>query len=263
VRELAVRSWGAPGAPCVVFLHGVTSHGNHARLLAENWLAERYHVLAPDLLGHGASPYEPPWDLDAHAESVLASVGPEPAAWIGHSFGARIAIEIAAREPAAVERIVLLDPAVLLPPQVALFAAENARTERAYESFEEGIDERFDESSLVSTPRELIETELAKHLVRSDDGRWRYRYSQAAVVAAYGEMASEPPSFERVRVPTLLVLGDRSYVPYDHLLDAHRAALGDLLEVVSVPGGHTVLWDSLSETAAAVTAFLGAADPAR
>ncbi len=55
---------------------------------------------------------------------------------------------------------------------------------------------------------------------------------------------------------TLLLLGERSYLPYDHLLDAHREALGDLLEVVVVPGGHTVLWDALDETAAAVSAFL-------
>ena len=40
------------------------------------------------------------------------------------------------------------------------------------------------------------------------DGRWRYRYSRAAEVAAYGEMASTPPSFAVVRIPTLLVLGE-------------------------------------------------------
>jgi pimeloyl-ACP methyl ester carboxylesterase len=70
-------------------------------------------------------------------------------------------------------------------------------------------------------------------------------------------MASPPPSFEDVRVPTLLALGERSYVPYDHLLEAHRAALGDLLEVRVLPGGHTVLWDALEETAEAVAGFLG------
>ena len=69
-------------------------------------------------------------------------------------------------------------------------------------------------------------------------------------------MASMPPPFAAVRLPTLLVLGERSYLPYDHLLDAHRAALGDLLHVVVVPGGHSVLWDALDETAAAVAAFL-------
>jgi pimeloyl-ACP methyl ester carboxylesterase len=61
-----------------------------------------------------------------------------------------------------------------------------------------------------------------------------------------------------VRLPTLLVLGEQSYLPYDHLLDAHRTALGHLLEVVVVPGGHSVLWDAPDETAAAIRAFLDA-----
>jgi hypothetical protein len=69
-------------------------------------------------------------------------------------------------------------------------------------------------------------------------------------------MASPPPPFEGVRVPTLLVLGSDSYLPYDALLDGHRAALGDLLTVVTVRGGHTVLWDALEETASAIVSFL-------
>jgi lipase len=256
VKTLAVREWGDPEAPRVVFLHGVTSHGNHARELAEGWLADRYHVLAPDLLGHGDSPYEPPWSIPAHLDAVRAAIGESTAAWIGHSFGGRLALEVAARYPGLVTRLALLDPAILLPPHVALFAAENACKERAYDSFAEGIERRYEESSLVSAPRELLERELGEHLAQSEDGRWRYRYCQAAVVAAYGEMASEPPPFSAVRVPTLLVLGKDSYVSYEHLLDAHREAAGALLELVRVDGGHTVLWDNLPDTAAAVSTFL-------
>ena len=238
----------------MVCLHGVTSHGRHFAKLAE--ALPGFHVLAPDLLGHGSSPYEPPWDLGAHMDAIVETVGTAPAVLIGHSFGGRLAFELAARAPRLVPRLVLLDPAIHVLPQIALFAAENARKERSYVSFDEGIDLRYDESQLTRAPRELVEEELHGHLVSSDDGGYRYRYSQSAVVTAYGEMASQPPPFERVRVPTLLVLGESSYLPYDHLLEAHRVALGDLLEVVSVPGGHTVLWDALAETAAAVRAFL-------
>jgi lipase len=252
--RLACEEWGEPGSPRVVCLHGVTSHGRHFGKLAE--ALPGFHVLAPDLLGHGSSPYEPPWSLDAHLEALVETVGAEPAFLVGHSFGGRLAFELAARAPKLVPRLVLLDPALFVIPTVALFAAENARKERAYVSFAEGIDRRYDESQLQRAPRELVEEELTGHLVWNEDDRYRYRYSQSAVVAAYGEMASEPPAFEHVRVPTLLVLGEQSYLPYDHLLDAHREALGDLLEVVGVPGGHTVLWDALEETAAAVSAFL-------
>jgi len=254
---LHVHAWGEEGAPRAVFLHGVTGHGGHARLLAEDWL-EGHRVLAPDLLGHGSSPYEPPWSVDAHLEAILATVDREPADWIGHSFGGRLAFELAARRPDLVRRLVLLDPAIHLPPQIALFAGESARSERSYVSFDEAIARRYDESQLRNAPRALVEEELREHLVLGDDDRWRYRYCQAAVVAAYGEMAAPPPTFEAARLPTLLLLGGQSYLRYDHLLDAHRAALGDLLTVVTVDGGHTVLWDALEETGAAIAAFLEA-----
>lgn len=251
---LALEEWGEPGEPRVVCLHGVTSHGRHFAKLAETGLAG-YHVLAPDLLGHGSSPYEPPWSIDAHVAAIVKTVGVDPAFLVGHSFGGRLAFEIAARAPKLVPRLVLLDPALYLPPEIALAAAENARQNRAYVSFDEGIDRRYDESQLRDAPREVLEEELAGHLVWTENG-FRYRYCQPAVIAAYGEMASEPPPFASVRVPTLVVLGNSSYLPYDHLVEAHREALGDLLEVVVVEGGHTVLWDALEETSDAIARFL-------
>lgn len=251
---LALEEWGEPGEPRVVCLHGVTSHGRHFARLAEEGLGG-FHVLAPDLIGHGSSAYQPPWSIDAHLAAVVETVGTEPAVLVGHSFGGRLAFEIAARAPKLVPRLVLLDPAIHVPPEIALLAAENARQNRAYVSFDEGVDRRYDESQLQEAPRELVEEDLTGHLVWSDDG-YRYRYSQSAVVAAYGEMASPPPAFEHVQVPTLLVLGNRSYLPYDHLIDAHKEALGSMLEVVFVSGGHTVLWDALEETGEAVASFL-------
>jgi pimeloyl-ACP methyl ester carboxylesterase len=249
-----VRRFGDANAPPVVCLHGVTSWGGHFETLAAR-LSPGYRVVAPDLHGHGDSGREPPWRIDDHLAHLAAAAGDEARVWLGHSFGGRLAFEWAAAHSGGVDRLVLLDPAILVPPHVALWAAENARPERRYASFEEAIDRRYEESQLHRAPRALVDGELRHHLVEEADG-WRYRYSQAAVVAAYGEMASQPPPFDSVRLPTLLVLGERSYLPYDHLLDAHRNALGDLLEVVTVPGGHTVLWDALDETVAAISAFL-------
>ena len=251
---LHVRRFGNAGAPAVVCLHGVTSWGGHFETLATR-LAPGHRVLAPDLHGHGDSGREPPWRIGDHLAHLDVALGAQARVWLGHSFGGRLAFEWAAANPDGVDRLVLLDPAILVPPHVALWAAENARPERRYASFEEAIDRRFEESQLHRAPRALVEAELRHHLSEEADG-WRYRYSQAAVVAAYGEMATPPPPFGSVRMPTLLVLGEKSYLPYDHLLEAHRSALGELLEVVTVPGGHTVLWDALDETVAAVEAFL-------
>ena len=252
--RLALHEWGEPGSPRVVCLHGVRNHGRHFAPLAAELAG--YHVLAPDLLGHGSSPWEPPWDIGTHCDAILETVGSGPSFVVGHSFGGRLGFELAARTPELVPKLVLLDPAILLPGHVALAAAENARVDKSYVSFDELVERRFDESQLHFAPRELVVEDLAPHVETGDDGRVRYRYCQSAVVAAYGEMASQPPAFEDVRVPTLLVLGEQSYLPYDHLLDAHRAALGDLLEVAVVPGGHSVLWDAFEVTAEVVLDFL-------
>ena len=62
--RLNTHEWGDPSAPPVVCLHGVTGHGLRFRRLAEERLADRFHVVAADLRGHGHSTWDEPWDID-------------------------------------------------------------------------------------------------------------------------------------------------------------------------------------------------------
>jgi lipase len=141
--SLALDEWGAPGALRIVCLHGVRNHGRHFAPLAAE--LPEYHVVALDLLGHGDSPWEPPWDIGAHLDAIVETVGVRESVLLGHSFGGRLAFELAARAPSLVPKLVLLDPAILLPGHVALAAAENARTDKSYVSFDELVDRRLDE----------------------------------------------------------------------------------------------------------------------
>ena len=234
-------------------------HGRRFRRLAEERLAERFRVLTLDLRGHGRSRWEPPWDIATHLGDVLETVeaaGVSRAAWVGHSFGGRLLLELASLERERIERMVLLDPAVQVSARAGFEHAEAERVDKSFATVEEAIEKRIETAPLFSTPRDLLEEEMEEHLVPSPDGRLRYRYCQAAVVAAWSEMCTEPPEFEQAAVPTLAVLGERSDLVTQEQLDAWRAALGDLLEVVTVPGGHIVLWDAYDETADAVTRFL-------
>jgi len=252
---LHVHEWGDRDAPPVVCLHGVLAHGRRFRRLAEERLAASFRVVAPDLRGHGRSDWEPPWTLDRHVEDVLETLalhGIERAAFVGHSFGGRLTLELTAR--GVVERAVLLDPAVWVPPAVALERAEAERAERAFANPEDAVEARRGTATLA--PPELLEEEAGEHLVQHEDGLWRWRYLQSAVVAAYGELAQPPPDWSRVQVPTLLVVGAKTDVVPEALVDVVRHELGELLEVVTVPGGHAVLWDAYRETADAVTRFL-------
>jgi lipase len=249
---LHVHEWGDPGSPAVVCLHGVTAHGGRFRKLAEERL-RGFHVLAPDLRGHGHSLWDPPWDADTHVADVAALVE-SPAVWIGHSFGGRLVLEVAARHPERVEKVVLLDPALSVLPHVALDLAEQERKDISFASPEEAIQARLDSGRIFTTPGEVLEEEMATHLEPGPDGRLRFRYCRSTVITAWSIMASAPPAFPRV--PALLVLGQLSWLMLDEQAAAYEEALGDLLTIVRVPGGHTVLWDDFDATADAIEEFL-------
>ena len=254
---LQLHEWGEPDAPPVVCLHGLNAHGRRFRKLAEERLSDRFRVIAPDLRGHGASDWEPPWTIATHAHDVLETLddaGIRTAPWVGHSFGGRLLLELAASAPERLERLVLLDPAIQLLPHVGFDFAEKERTDRAYGSPEDAIAERLD--SGVPTAREHLEEENREHLVAHPDGKYRFRYCQAAVVSMYGELCTPAPPPETVHVPTLLIHAGQFGLVREDQLETYARALGNLLQVVEVPGGHIVYWDAFDETADAVETFL-------
>ncbi len=257
---LHLHEWGATGSPPLVCLHGVSAHGARFRRLAEGRLAARFRVLAPDLRGHGRSTWEPPWGIDTQLDDVLGTVeaaGVESAVWLGHSLGGRLILELAAREPERVERAVLLDPAIRLRPDIALRLADQARRELWFSSPAEAVPPGLG-GPLFHTPPELLAEEREQHL-EAFGGGYRWRYCTSAVVALLGELASWAPPPEQLRAPVLLVLGADESVVGPRQLERYRRALGDRLQVETVPGGHLVLWDAFEETAEAAAGFLGTA----
>ena len=248
--RLHLYEWGDAHAPAVVCLHGVTAHGLRFRRLAEERLAGSFRVLAPDLRGHGHSDPEPPWTFDTFVADLLETLdgaGVSSAAWVGHSFGGRLALETAATAPERVERIALLDPAFHILPHIALDRAETAGG--TFASPEEALAARLE--SDPDSPREFVEEDVDQHLERVSDGRYRFRYCRSTVASVFGELATQPPPPETVRVPLLIV-----HAPAFGLVrEEHLAAYPDA-EILAVPGGHMVYWDAWEQTADAVERFL-------
>jgi lipase len=251
-----LHEWGEPGAPPLVCLHGVSAHGRRFRRLAEERLASQFHVLAPDLRGHGFSDWEPPWTIATHVHDVLETLdaaGVRHATFVGHSFGGRLLLELAALDRERIDRAVLLDPAIQILPHVGYDFAERERVGHTYSSAEEAIAAKVAETA---SPRGFVEEDVREHLVQSRDGSFRFRYCQSAVVSAFGELCTPAPPAETLRVPTLLLYANAFGLVRDEQVEAYRAAIGDLLEVIVVPGGHVVYWDAYEVTADAVEAFL-------
>ena len=256
--RLHLHEYGDPAGPPVMCLHGVTGHGQRFRRLGMGPLAG-WRVLAPDLRGHGYSDWSPPWSTATHAADALETaqaLGVGRATWLGFSFGGRVVAALAAAAPERVERVVLLEPALQLPVEFCREQAQEELEPQTFASPDEAIDARLAVGTLFHTPREFLEEEMDQHLAPVAGGL-RYRYSAPAAIAAWGEMADEPPPV--ADVPTLFMRGERSWLPLDPQVDRYRDRLGRRLQRATVPGGHTLLWDAFDETAAAVAIFLDAA----
>jgi len=118
------KPW-APGRPTVVFIHGALNDHSVWTLLAR-WFAHHGHaVLAVDLPGHGRSDGPVPDSVEAMADRLLAlldAAGAGEARLVGHSMGALIALEMAARAPARTTALALLGMAYPMKVSPALLA---------------------------------------------------------------------------------------------------------------------------------------------
>lgn len=112
VRGTRIHYRVAGSGEPVVLIHGLGSSGDDWELQVRA-LAPRYRVIVPDLRGSGRSgkprgPYRVQ-DFAADVWALLRRLGIERASLVGFSLGGAVALEMALRRPAAVDRLVLIN----------------------------------------------------------------------------------------------------------------------------------------------------------
>jgi pimeloyl-ACP methyl ester carboxylesterase len=118
-----------PRKPTILFLHGA-GMDHTVWTLQTRWFAHHgRNVLAIDLPGHGRSggtALGSIGDLADFVPRLLDAAGAADAALVGHSMGALVALEAAARHPARVRALALLGIAATMPVHPKLLAAAAA-----------------------------------------------------------------------------------------------------------------------------------------
>lgn len=108
--------------PTLVFIHGAGMDHSVWLAFARYFARRQFNVLALDLPGHGRSGGAPLATIEAMADwvvDVLDAAKIERATLVGHSMGAIVAFDCAARHAARIEKIVLLGfsyPMAVGPP---------------------------------------------------------------------------------------------------------------------------------------------------
>jgi pimeloyl-ACP methyl ester carboxylesterase len=271
--KLHYVDWGNHDQPLAILVHGGRDHARNWDFVALN-LREHFHIVAPDLRGHGDSDWAigGAYSITDHVLDVgqlltaLEATG--PVTLIGHSLGAGVGLQRAGVFPEAVKAVIAIEG--LGPPGAML------RETPAYERMESWV---TDMRALAQRkPREYValeqamarmleanphlSAEMAHHLMiygvrRNENGTfsWKYDNYTRATSPYLFNLKDAMEIWSRIRCRTLLVRGDSSWAgdwERDGRLDAFRSA-----ELVTIKNaGHWVHHDQLAEFLTVVHRFL-------
>lgn len=256
---LNATRFGPKRPPQLLAVHGLTGHGQRWESLANQHLPE-YAILAPDLIGHGYSPWAAPWTIDANVAALAALVEREAAdpVWVvGHSFGGAIALNLAASRPELVAGLALLDPAIGLD---GTWMLEIADAMLASPDFADRAEARADKAAGAWGELDAaeLERELDEHLMALPNGRVGWRIGLPAIMSYWSELA-RPIAMPRKGTPTTLVRATRTTPPYvsDELVAALDTGLGADFTLVDFDCDHMIAQAKPAETAALIRDLLG------
>lgn len=258
------RDLGGTGKPPLVLLHGMLGSSRNWQTAGAD-LAAHFHVLAPDLRNHGRSPHAETMGYGEMMGDVLAwldQLGLARVTLIGHSMGGKIAMLLACRHPARVERLIVVDIAprdYFWPGHRASFAAMNELNLADLHSRAEA-ELRF-EARVPSWPLRKF---LTTNLERSPEGAWSWQINLPALTVALPELEKNPlrggESGDRYTGPVRFLAGGKSnYIePADHAaIRAHFPAA----EIRVIAGsGHNPHMEARAEFIAAVLESLPHSD---
>jgi len=246
---------GVGGAGPVVLLHGFPLNGAMWDEVVPA-LADRYHVIVPDLRGHGATeaPHGP-YEIADHAADVLALIdrlGVERAAIVGLSMGGYIAIQLMARAPERFSAVVLADT-------TGRGDSEERRRGRATQAEvirTDGLDAFAD----LVLPRMFAPSVFVERPALVERFRQTITSQRPhAVIAALQGLASRPEMLDalaQVDLPTLVLVGSEDAVTTpDDARDLAAVIQGATL-VVLQGAGHMSCWEDPAAFNTAVRNFL-------
>jgi len=232
----------------VVLLHGWGASSQSLAGLAAA-LADTFRVLAVDLPGFGWSQIPPAaWgsrEYAGHVERLMQQVGIDRAALVGHSFGGRIAMTLAAGRSTGISRLVLVASAGIRPRRRAGYHLRVA-TAKLARWF-------FCLPGWGATGRRIISAMYAR--VGSRDYRAAGSMRPTLVKIVNEDLTPLLPS---IQVPTLIVWGDQDQEVPRSAVEIVAARIPQARLVVFEGAGHFPFLDMSEKFCRTVNEFLRA-----
>jgi pimeloyl-ACP methyl ester carboxylesterase len=267
--------WGNPDAPPLILLHGGRDHCRNWDWVAAD-LRKDYHVICPDLRGHGDSAWlaSGSYTMAGYIYDLAQLIHQQnlaPVRIVAHSLGGNIALRYTGIYPENVHRLVAIEGlgpgpkshveadrkpiAERMRGWIEEQRALSGRQPRRYPSVEAAF-ARMQEENKHLTP------EQARHLTlhgvnQNEDGTYSWKFDHYVRLWPPYDMTRDAIAqlWESITCPTLLVYGNESWAK--HPDDDGRLACFRNACVLPVPkAGHWVHHDQLDLFLREVRAFL-------
>ena len=223
--------WGNPSSPPLLLVHGGKDHCR-----SWDWVAERlskdWHVIAPDLRGHGDSDWSPDGNYTQFSyvydiAQLIHQMQLEPVTIVAHSMGGMVCSRYAALYPEKVQRLVLIEGLGLSPKMVAEQSAKprhermlnwieqkrtaSGRQIKRYPTLEEAYQRMKTENSFLTEEQARYLTEQGSS--QNEDGSYSWKFDNYLNISTGIDIpdAELRGLWERISCPTLLLYGKNSW----------------------------------------------------
>lgn len=244
--QLSYLEWNQGKEP-LLLLHGLADHALVWSSLGD-YLANRYHIIAPDMRGHGESS-KPEQDYTfkdtiADLESLMNHLGWSSAHIIGHSWTGKLAAIWARENPQSFRSMMLVDPIFIWKiPSIFKFTIPLLyrvlpflKAMGPFPSYEEA-EKQIRQLSEYAGWSNLQQQVFQAGIEQKPDGSWGSKFTIAARDGIFDDVMEVAGFTMPIDIPTLFIQPEKGVNRMDWQIKSYKTYLNNL-QICQVAGNH-------------------------